>query len=871
MFQCPSCGKGGFKDDIAVAHHMNQPRLGCSTWLQDIIHLQTDYSGMNIDDPHMPHDSESHHLHQDYDDPESLGGVDEGIFTGHTDEDGTLPTTDSIEWFPDASQTYGKGHTFLDLFHSDKNSVYCTKNLYYLFSGRKEWEVASWLLRSGLSMGKINSFLSLEMIKDLSLSFSSAKELRGRAKMLPSGPHWMSQVIPTAHPMKSPVILYWCDPLNCISSILNHPTFHKELDFMPRRVYTTAQQLYHVYSKWMTGNDAWEMQSNLPSGATLLGTILSLDKTNISMMTGDRVAHPFLISLVNIHMSTRLKTSSGAFLLTALLPVPKFTHKKKHLRGVLEDCLIHQVLDIVLAPLKQAAREGVMLSDPVGHSPVVRQKVDPDNIEAFFREAQKFRFNGVDKPFWLDWVMAEPSHFLTPEPVTGFRHFHRRVQRDIQCSIIAVSTDAVPSAVITAVRALMDFCYLVQLTRIDDHDLERILTALAEFHANKQAILDAGFRQGKGGKNIDNWYILKLELMQSITPSIHNTGVSLQWTADTTEHAHITEIKDPAQAGNNNHYDAQICRHLDHADKCHRFGLPASLLDQSNQHTYPDEEDDDKIDVDVDDDRDILTLLHKDVGTIPWPLRTLVVAQHVAVHLAYDPSIRAISIDDTALKFNLPDLRPALADFLRRKDTYGNDHIHTIGGARRAEPNASLPFDKLQVWFKLRLQDMVIHETSIVRPAQTLSCAPPCGLWTSGWYDTAIINHDGGYSWPTDGLRGELLYYSVVLNIVSLNEWPWKDHFLSYVQQFDIVKPPTNNTLSTEKTRKSVDPTKLHLLKRANRLNGTRIGDIIPVTQFRVPVNIVPRFGSKADNRLTPYNSIEHSYWDKNMFFPLSM
>ncbi|KAG2079444.1 uncharacterized protein F5147DRAFT_549100, partial [Suillus discolor] len=36
--------------------------------------------------------------------------------------------------------------------------------------------------------------------------------------------------------------------------------------------------------------------------------------------------------------------------------------------GVLEDCLIHQCLDIVLEPLKRAARVGVMMSDPVGNS-----------------------------------------------------------------------------------------------------------------------------------------------------------------------------------------------------------------------------------------------------------------------------------------------------------------------------------------------------------------------------------------------------------------------------------------------------------------------------------------------------------------------
>ncbi|KAG2051846.1 hypothetical protein BDR06DRAFT_983361 [Suillus hirtellus] len=673
---------------------------------------------MNVDDLHMPHDSdlESHQDHY-HNQPEGLGVADsdEGVFTGHINEAGMLPTTDLC---PNASQTYGKGHTFLDLFYSDENSIYHTKNLYYPFSSQKEWEVVSWLLHSGLSMGKINSFLSLEMIKDLSLL----------AEMLPSGPHWMSQVIPMAHPTKSPIVLYWCDPFDCISSILNHPTFHGELDFMPCRVDTTAQWLYCVYTKWMTADDAWKMQSNLPSGATLLGTILSSDKTNISMMTGDRVAHPLLISLTNICMSIRFKASLGAFLLTALLPVPKFTHKKHFC------CL---------------------------------GKVTPNNIEVFFREAQKFCLNRVDKPFWLDWVMTEPSHFLTLkfftiftefgeaeiyfhfsvlQPVMGFHHFHSGIsklkqvtgcaQHDIQHPIITTAADAVPSI---------------------------------------------------SGKVIDNWYIPKLELMQSIAPSIHNTGVAMQWTTDTTEHTHI-------------------CCHLDHADKCCHCELAVNLLDLLNQHAYLDE-DNNNINIDIDDDRDILAtvnclgyswpitdyfaitqiLLHKEVGTIPQPLRTFVVGQ-------------------------------SLADFLHHEDTYGNDHIHAIGGARRAGPDALLPFDKMQIWFKVRLQDM--------DPAQTLNCAPPCDLWTSGQYDTVIVNHEEGYSWPADGLH----------------------------------------------------TTRLHLLKRVKQSNGTWIGDIIPVTQFRAPINVVPCFSASADNHLTPYNSTKHSsefwlnrYWDKNTFFPLLM
>ncbi|KAG1861539.1 hypothetical protein DFJ58DRAFT_611649, partial [Suillus subalutaceus] len=104
--------------------------------------------------------------------------------------------------------------------------------------------LASWLLCLGLSMGKIDSFLALMLIKirGLPLSFSSAKELRGRAETLPSGPHWMSQVIQTMHPTKSLVVLYWHDPLDCIFSILNHPSFHDWLDVSPHKVYTMVEQ-----------------------------------------------------------------------------------------------------------------------------------------------------------------------------------------------------------------------------------------------------------------------------------------------------------------------------------------------------------------------------------------------------------------------------------------------------------------------------------------------------------------------------------------------------------------------------------------------------------------------------------------------------
>ena len=255
-----------------------------------------------------------------------------------------------------------------------------------------------------------------------------------------------------------------------------------------------------VYTEWLSGNAAWEIQvcylriqfpvwtprlinclyikDSLPRGATLLGTVLSSDKTNISAMTGNRVAHPLLISLANLNMNFRMKSSNRAFLLLALLPVPSFIHQNKRLRGLLGDRLIHECLSFVLQPLKTAATIGIMMSDPLGcrrfcftplaayivdtpestliagvaartssvtmasykqlgdnfqHEPrtasttiaqlhVLEEKADPWDLEVYFKAAKEHHLNGVHRPFWMDWPMSDPSIFLTPEPL---HHWHK--------------------------------------------------------------------------------------------------------------------------------------------------------------------------------------------------------------------------------------------------------------------------------------------------------------------------------------------------------------------------------------------------------------------------------------------------------------
>jgi len=60
--------------------------------------------------------------------------------------------------------TYGQAQTFLDRFDEDRYAPFCTMNPFYPFSSEVEWELASFLLSSDLSMRKIDEFLKLKLV-----------------------------------------------------------------------------------------------------------------------------------------------------------------------------------------------------------------------------------------------------------------------------------------------------------------------------------------------------------------------------------------------------------------------------------------------------------------------------------------------------------------------------------------------------------------------------------------------------------------------------------------------------------------------------------------------------------------------------------
>jgi hypothetical protein len=80
-------------------------------------------------------------------------------------------------------------------------------------------------------------------------------------ELLPKVPDWkVKKVGITGYATREPTFLFYRDSLDCIEYLLGNPMFADSMDFCPVRLYQDAEQTIRVYTEWLTGNAAWDMQ-----------------------------------------------------------------------------------------------------------------------------------------------------------------------------------------------------------------------------------------------------------------------------------------------------------------------------------------------------------------------------------------------------------------------------------------------------------------------------------------------------------------------------------------------------------------------------------------------------------------------------------
>ena len=524
------------------------------------------------------------------------------------------------------------------------------------------------------------------------------------------------------------------------------------------------------------------------------------------------------------------------------VPIAKF--EPSELQGILTNRLLHRCLDIILATLKECSVNAQTMLDPAGRLRNVRtflaayiadlpeqqaiacvasnyapssaagpttlgdstpqplrkgsdtlraikaimesleETTDQINITGFRKLAREQSLNGVDKPFWRDWLYADPSLFLAPDalhqwhklfqdhpiewakhwlglaeldrrisvlqPRVGFRHFRNGFTRfrqhtgketkDIERVFLGIIAGHknVSSGILKVMRAFLDFVYLAQYESHSTGTLGYLQDALRMFHKYKQHIADSGVRNGPRQNN--EFHIPKIELMQHVKRLIELLGSAPQFSSEQTERCHIDMAKVPYKATNWKAHAEQMCRYLDRKERIRLFSALVTWHSSSDGRMLSSTTAEQQ-------KRAFQQLagrfLPASVRNV-FERRSDLCSDTTAFQLRRNPNYAEGLTDDMQELFGLSGFVEDLQNYF-------------LGV--RAHQQVSLPFSSLRVWDRMRVQLKDPQDRELVLPALTVVACPHGEEGRSdlaGRYNFVLLHGKDGTEGLDDfGLRGK--------------------------------------------------------------------------------------------------------------------
>lgn len=109
------------------------------------------------------------------------------------------------------------------------------------------------------------------------------------------------------------------------------------------------------------------------------------------------------------------------------------------------------------------------------------------------------------------------------------------------------------------------------------------------------------------------------------------------------------------------------------------------------------------------------------------------------------------------------------------------------------------------------------------------------------------------------------------------------NEFLAYCERFDVIsQPPPPVKYAHLPCYQAWSPhypdyaSGCYILEKARRANGTPLGDIIPISQFRAQVDVAPYLRGKVNSRLSPTNVMTYEsqfllnkFWEKELWYAI--
>ncbi|KAG2148850.1 hypothetical protein DEU56DRAFT_909164 [Suillus clintonianus] len=490
--------------------------------------------------------------------------------------------------------------------------------------------------------------------------------------------------------------------------------------------------------------------------------------------------------------------------------------------------------------------------------------VDPWDLDKFQKAAKALNLSGVHMPYWRDWIYACPSVFLagkilhtcfkffadhplkwvkeavgaykldsrfivqhkqvgTHHFVKGIMHIKQmtgREHRDIQHTIVASIAGTVPPEFIRAICALVDFAYLAQNPVHSPQSLQAMTQALSDFHSFKNAIVAAEARKGKKGVKA-NFFIPKLELMQSFEGTIRRLGTLMQFSANTTERLLITHCKDlfPRTAQQSKDFTEQCVRILNRQESMEIFDLYALLTSRGAPLVNAIHAEDEEVTTTNPALSWVSRVLPDEVKSVhgPRPVRN-----HFLKGILSGDALTAFQLNVT------PDYKSLV------------EHTHW-------DPK----YGRFQAWNKLWLQLHLAFQPRVIMPSRVVQVYPPSDNFPLGNCDTVLVDSPGADGNMTSYVTQVRLIFQPTIRKGSDLKLPSSlSDPLLYVQFFRFVSHPEERP---ELMMWTVECAYTHG-KNGNR---HREGAVVRVTDVTHAVELIPDYGKAVDKSMSSATCLE--------------
>ncbi|KIL54452.1 hypothetical protein M378DRAFT_29088, partial [Amanita muscaria Koide BX008] len=364
---------------------------------------------------------------------------------------------------------------------------------------------------------------------------------------------------------------------------------------------------------------------------------------------------------------------------------------------------------------------------------------------------------------------------------------------------------------VRAIRALLDFMFIVQLPVISMCDLKSMGKALETFHENKGILIDLGIRE--------NFNIPKFHALSHYITSIQLFGATDNYNTQHTERLHIDYTKEAYRATNTRDEYPQMTIWLERREKIERHGKYIKW----------------RSDIHSDD-------IHQPSLT-PMPSLT----SNRRIKMTRYPSIQAVSIDDLVNKYGATFFIDAFARFVvlwRNPQT-------TRARLERDALDVHIPFRTVSVFHHIRYKD--IHDREEASESSDVIHIKPQyknknGEIVPGRFDTGLVhrraeNESGIHAYRVAQVR---VVFTIGLSALKhvFGNCQHPPLHLAYVEWFTPFRASPESA------------SKLFKIERSRQGNA-RIASIIPVTDIVQSIHLLPLPGHTMPREWNSSNMLE--------------